>query len=132
MCLHAIQTSAGIIVFSILYGFFSGGLISLQSACVAQITPDMSMIGIKIGLLMAICSFGYVTDLISLGDCSLPRLISCSRRVLTGCPIGGALISSSGGAFGGFIDFSSIILLAGAFLVLCARLVAERSIFKVF
>lgn len=58
MCLHAIHTATGIIVFSVLYGFFSGGLISLQSACVAQITPDINMIGVKIGLLMAICSFG--------------------------------------------------------------------------
>lgn len=58
MCLHAIQTAAGIMVFSVLYGFFSGGLISLQSACVAQITPDVNMIGVKIGLLMATCSFG--------------------------------------------------------------------------
>lgn len=60
MCLHAIKTPAGIIVFSVLYGFLSGGLISLQSACVAQITSDMNMIGIKIGVMMAICSFGYV------------------------------------------------------------------------
>lgn len=58
MCLHAIETATGIIVFSVLYGFFSGGLISLQSACVAQITPDLNMIGVKIGLLMAICSLG--------------------------------------------------------------------------
>lgn len=58
LCLHAIQTSAGIIVFSVLYGFFSGGLISLQSACVAQITPDLNLIGVKIGVMMAICSFG--------------------------------------------------------------------------
>ena len=64
MCLHAIKTPAGIIVFSVLYGFFSGGLISLQSACVAQITSDMNAIGIKIGLLMAICSFGYVASVI--------------------------------------------------------------------
>ncbi|KAL8734405.1 MAG: hypothetical protein Q9181_003226 [Wetmoreana brouardii] len=58
MCLHAIKTATGIIVFSALYGLFSGGLISLQSACVAQITSDLNMIGVKIGLLMAICSFG--------------------------------------------------------------------------
>ena len=58
MCLHAIKTPAGIIVFSVLYGFFSGGLISLQSACVAQITPDLNQIGLKLGVMSAICSFG--------------------------------------------------------------------------
>ncbi|KAL8777577.1 MAG: hypothetical protein Q9194_002472 [Teloschistes cf. exilis] len=109
MCLHAIHTATGIIVFSVLYGFFSGGLISLQSACVAQITPDINMIGVKIGLLMAICSFG----------------------VLTGNPIGGALISGASGHFGGFIDFSGIILLFGAVLVLIARMTMDRKLYTI-
>ncbi|KAL8997005.1 MAG: hypothetical protein Q9188_006429 [Gyalolechia gomerana] len=109
MCLHAIETAAGIMVFSVLYGFFSGGLISLQSACVAQITPDINMIGDKIGLLMATCSFG----------------------VLTGNPIEGALISGGSGKFGAGIDFSGIILLFGAILVLIARLTMDRKLWKV-
>ncbi|KAL8725324.1 MAG: hypothetical protein Q9166_007430 [cf. Caloplaca sp. 2 TL-2023] len=58
MCLHTIKSATYIILFSALYGLFSGGLISLQSACVAQITSNMSMIGVKIGLMMAICSVG--------------------------------------------------------------------------
>ena len=64
MCLHAIKTATAIIAFSVLYGGFTGGLISLQSACVGQFTSDISMIGIKIGLLMAICSFGYVFNVV--------------------------------------------------------------------
>lgn len=63
MCLHAIEDATAIYAFSAVYGFFSGGLISLQSACVAQITADMNMIGIKIGLVMAVCSLAYVVTL---------------------------------------------------------------------
>ena len=126
MCLHAIQSAAGIIIFSILYGFFSGGLISLQTACVAQITPDMHMIGVKIGLMMAICSFGYVLDVVLMRRLVWLILFSC--RVLTGSPIGGALINASNGGYGALINFSGIILLFGAFLTLCARLTINRGI----
>lgn len=61
--LYGIKSVASIIVFAVLYGIFSGGLISLQSACIAQITPDHRIIGVKIGIMMAICSFGYVSQL---------------------------------------------------------------------
>jgi MFS family permease len=60
-CLYVITTPGAIIVFSTLYGIFSGGLISLQSPCIGQITPDHSIIGVKIGLMMELCSAGYVT-----------------------------------------------------------------------
>lgn len=99
LCLHAMRTKASIVAFAVLYGLFSGGLISLQSACVAQITKNMQMIGVRIGLMMAVCSVG----------------------VLTGSPIGGALVSANGGQFYGLIDFSGVILLAG-----CAVLFASR------
>ena len=127
MCLHAIRDATAIYVFSVLYGFFSGGLISLQSACVAQITDDMNMIGIKIGLMMAVCSFGYVIVLSSSCTAALTSLLS---RVLVGCPIGGALIASSSGSFGAFINFTGVILLFGALLVMSARLTVDRNVLR--
>ncbi|KAL2001856.1 hypothetical protein VTN02DRAFT_1121 [Thermoascus thermophilus] len=102
--LYGIKTPPTIISFSVLYGIFSGGLISLQSACVAQITPDTKTIGVRIGIMMAICSFGG----------------------LTGSPIGGALITRDHGGFTGLINFSAIILTAGAALILYARFLAVR------
>ena len=65
LILHAIKTPAGIIAFSALYGFFSGGLISLQSACVAQITEKKDMIGVRIGFMMAVCALGYVEQFLT-------------------------------------------------------------------
>jgi hypothetical protein len=58
LSLLAIETQPQIIAFSVLYGLFSGGLISLQSACIAQISPNKAIIGVKIGIMMAVCSVG--------------------------------------------------------------------------
>ncbi|KAJ3579187.1 hypothetical protein NPX13_g1384 [Xylaria arbuscula] len=77
LSLLAITTQPEIIAFSVLYGLFSGGLISLQSACIAAISPNKNMIGVKIGVMMAVCSVG----------------------VLIGNPIAGILLDRAGGEF---------------------------------
>lgn len=57
--LWVVMTSfAGQVMFAVLFGFSSGGLIPLGAACVAQITPDSEKIGLRIGGMMAICSLG--------------------------------------------------------------------------
>ncbi|RAK98500.1 monocarboxylate transporter [Aspergillus ibericus CBS 121593] len=98
-CLHAITGKGSIIAFSVLYGIFSGGLISLQAACVSQITADTRILGLRIGAMMAACSFAG----------------------LTGSPIAGALISHDHGAYGDMINFSGIVLSAGAIVLAGAR-----------
>ncbi|KAF4509486.1 hypothetical protein G6O67_003657 [Ophiocordyceps sinensis] len=56
------MTSLGaMIVFGILFGLLSGGLVPLGSACVAQTTPDMGHIGLRIGIMMAISSVGALS-----------------------------------------------------------------------
>jgi len=125
--LYGIKTPPAIISFSILYGISSGGLISLQSACVAQITPDTRTIGIRIGIMMAICSFGYVQFNLASIMRNLDIFYSTNSpcfRALTGSPIGGALIVRDSGGFTGLINFSAIILIGGAALVLCSRILA--------
>ncbi|VUC20227.1 unnamed protein product [Clonostachys rosea] len=44
------------IAFALLFGLFSGGIMPLSSTCVAQITPDMGYLGLRIGFMMAILS----------------------------------------------------------------------------
>ncbi|KAB8068905.1 major facilitator superfamily domain-containing protein [Aspergillus leporis] len=102
-CLYVITTPGAIIVFSTLYGIFSGGLISLQSPCIGQITPDHSIIGVKIGLMMELCSAGG----------------------LTGSPIAGALLTANHGQWYGFIDFCASILTGGAVVTIASRIVAS-------
>lgn len=89
-----------LIAFATLFGLFSGGLVPLGSACVAQTTPDMGHIGLRIGAMMAFCSFG----------------------ALAGGPISGAIRDTSTGWVGVF-TFSSSLTLIGAFLLLGVRIV---------
>ena len=98
LCWPAMNSDAAIIVFAILYGFFSGGIVSLMSPCIAQITPHMDQFGTYLGMSMAI--FGIAG--------------------LTGTPICGSLIQS----YGGFIQvsiFSGVVMLLGTVLVGGAR-----------
>jgi len=55
--MFVITTSNGIIAFSVFYGLFSGGLLSLYLACVAQVTPNLNLIGLKNGILGVFVSF---------------------------------------------------------------------------
>lgn len=50
------NTLGTLIVFSVLYGFFSGAFISVVTPCVAQIS-DMREIGSRIGVMYSILSF---------------------------------------------------------------------------
>ncbi|KPM42067.1 hypothetical protein AK830_g4504 [Neonectria ditissima] len=56
-----LKTLAGQVTFALLYGFCSGGLVPLGSACVAQTTVDMGHLGLRIGVMMALCSPGALT-----------------------------------------------------------------------
>ncbi|KAI1391906.1 major facilitator superfamily domain-containing protein [Hypoxylon trugodes] len=100
LALMAMTTQNTIIVFSALYGFFSGGLISLQSGAVAKLTSDMSTVGIKIGVTMAVCSVG----------------------VLIGGPIGGALLATDNGNYQYLIIFAGVTLSIGSALFLVSRI----------
>lgn len=60
-CWVAMTTLSSMIAFTLLFGLFSGGLIPLGSACVAQTTPDMGHIGLRIGFMMAFASFSALS-----------------------------------------------------------------------
>ncbi|KAK8205025.1 major facilitator superfamily domain-containing protein [Phyllosticta capitalensis] len=100
---------AGTVTFSVLFGLFSGGLISLQATCVTRITPHLNVIGLRIGLMLAICSFG----------------------ALTGAPLGGALLSDRTD-WDGFLGFTAASLLFGALLAIWARFKGEKRLMAAF
>ncbi len=90
LCWPAITSSASIIVFAVLYGFSSGGIISLMSPCIAQITPHVNQFGTYLGMAMAI--FGIAG--------------------LVGTPICGALIQLHDSYTSASI-FSGVVMLSG-------------------
>ncbi|KAL7786644.1 major facilitator superfamily domain-containing protein [Trichoderma ceciliae] len=98
-CWVTMTSLRAMIAFAVLFGLFSGGLIPLGSACVAQTTPDMGHIGLRIGFMMAFASFG----------------------ALSGGPASGAIKDSTGSWFA-VHSFSASITLLGALMLLGVRL----------
>ncbi|EXJ81382.1 hypothetical protein A1O3_07673 [Capronia epimyces CBS 606.96] len=109
LCWGATKSNAAILVFAILFGFFSGAIISLMNACVAQITPDPRQIGAHIGVLSFICGFAG----------------------LSGSPISGAIATE----YNSYVDsgyFGGASMILGAFIVVAARLGPKERKLKVF
>ncbi|KAH6686659.1 riboflavin transporter MCH5 [Plectosphaerella plurivora] len=92
------KNNASIIAYMVVFGFSSGGFISLAPALVAQIS-DIRQIGIRTGVVFAIQSFG----------------------ALTGSPIGGAIVAAQGGSYLGLQLFCGITMVASASVLCYAR-----------
>ncbi|KAJ5682414.1 hypothetical protein N7462_005579, partial [Penicillium macrosclerotiorum] len=87
-----------IIVYAILFGFSSGAYVSLAAALVVKISP-FPEIGYRTGLLFLFSSIGGLTT----------------------SPIAGAILSHDHGSYTGMKVFAGVFLIAGASLVLAAR-----------
>jgi len=92
-----------ILVFSGIYGFFSGAFISVINPCIAQIS-DIKWIGTRIGMFYSLIS--------------LPALI--------GGPIGGAMLAK--GSYNGMIAFSGTVMVAGSFLIFASKLMVDSRV----
>jgi MFS family permease len=88
-----------VIVFTVLYGFGSGAYVSIMPTLVAEITSDMSKLGVRNGTSFAIISIA----------------------ALIGAPIGGALIKACDGRFWGLQVFAGLTLGSGTILILATR-----------
>lgn len=53
-CLGVVKTSGGFVAFAIVFGFFSGGGISLVPPAIGSLAKDMSEIGTRIGIALAL------------------------------------------------------------------------------
>jgi len=86
-----------------LYGFFSGTLVSLPPACIVSLTEpsDMSKIGVRMGMVFSVIGFA----------------------TLTGTPIAGALISRDNGGYTYAIVFSGVSMFLGSALLIVSRVV---------
>ncbi|KAF5677190.1 monocarboxylate transporter [Fusarium heterosporum] len=93
-----VKDTAGIVVFAVIFGFSSGGYISLVPALVAQLS-DIRQIGTRVGAAFAIASFG----------------------ALTGSPIAGAIVSSQDGDYLGLKLFCGCAMGAGCVAFIVAR-----------
>lgn len=97
------SNAAGNIAFAVLYGFFSGGVVSLAWVVIASITPDLSRLGTRLGMVSILKGVGS----------------------LIGPPISGAIVKSTGQYLGVQL-FSAFGIMITAVLSVCMRLVIAR------
>ncbi|KAF3763283.1 MFS general substrate transporter [Cryphonectria parasitica EP155] len=94
----AANSSAAIVVFIALFGFASGGFVSLMPTLIAQLS-DIRQIGVRTGTGMAVMSFG----------------------ALTGSPIAGAIVQAQGGGYLGLQLFCGLCMAVSVLVYLLAR-----------
>ncbi|KAG0651361.1 Aspyridones efflux apdF [Hyphodiscus hymeniophilus] len=102
LCWIGIHNTPGIVLFSVLYGFFSGGFVSLPGTALASLTPDLARLGTRIGMYSMICSIGS----------------------LVGAPISGAILGDTG-SFLGLQLFSGTTMFLTGVLLLVTRISRE-------
>jgi len=102
--LFGVSNVAGVAVFAVLYGFFSGAVLSLVSPTLASLSPHPSQIGVRLGLAFFIGSV-------------------CN---LTGTPIDGALLTAGPYYWYRPIIFSATVILVGAFVIGVGRTLNAR------
>lgn len=85
----------GLIAFALLYGFFSGGFVSMPPVAVTSLTKDMSKLGTRMGQCFFIAAFG----------------------LLLGTPVSGAILKASGNWLGVQLFSGVAIFLTGTLLI---------------
>ncbi|KAJ4469976.1 major facilitator superfamily domain-containing protein [Lentinula edodes] len=89
----------GMLAFAIIYGFFSGGFVSVSAPVAASFSYNVGEVGTRIGLMTFVCSFG----------------------LLTGNPISGAILDPPRYNWVKPVVFSAVTVLAGTLFLLLAR-----------
>ncbi|KAJ3541980.1 hypothetical protein NM208_g4342 [Fusarium decemcellulare] len=108
-CWAAVETSAGLYVFAIIYGWIAAALQALFPAVATTMTPDPSRTGTRVGMILGIVSFSN----------------------LTGPAICGAIINKQGGKYLGAEMFAASSILLGAIMALAARIAKTGLVLKV-
>ncbi|CAN6670038.1 probable transporter Mch4p [Trichomonascus vanleenenianus] len=101
-----VQSTAGLIVFALFYGFFSGTYVSLPPATLSALSPDMSKIGTRLGMAFFVIGFG----------------------VLIGSPVAGAINTRQHGEYLGVQIFSGVSIIVALMFLLLARLFISREL----
>jgi len=93
-----VDSEAGLIIWSLLYGAFSGAFVSLQPASIVSITAEMGMVGGRLGTNTFFAALG----------------------ILVGTPVAGAIVEQAE-SWAGMQSFCGAMLLLSALLVCATR-----------
>ncbi|KZT25256.1 MFS monocarboxylate transporter-like protein [Neolentinus lepideus HHB14362 ss-1] len=96
----SVKSAAGVVLYALVFGFFSGSYVSVIPAGTASLTKDMATIGIRIGMSFFVVGFAG----------------------LFGTPVVGAIISRQGGStYWGAATFSGLVCFIGVAFLVWAR-----------
>lgn len=90
-----IKNLPGMIIFAILYGFFSGGFVSLAPVAIISLTPDIRTLGTRMGQSFFVSSLG----------------------LLVGSPVAGEILNKTGSYLGLQLFSGLTVVLTGVLLV---------------
>jgi MFS family permease len=96
----AIHETAGLFMFAGIYGFASGGFVSLPPPTIVSLSPNLSVLGTRMGMCFAVSSLG----------------------LLIGTPISGQILSKAH-SWAGLQAFSGATIFLTAVIILCTRVV---------
>lgn len=100
-----IMNLAGLVVFALLYGMFSGGIVSVTPSAVMTMSPDISRVGTRLGMTFTVTG----------------------SAILIGTPIAGAILGEfTESEWNGVIGYSAGGLTVGSLLYGASRLVLYR------
>ena len=60
LCWIRITSAAGLVIFCVLYGFFTGAFVSLHGPVIVSLSDDISRIGTRIGMLLGFAAVGVL------------------------------------------------------------------------
>ncbi|KAL9110016.1 MAG: hypothetical protein Q9227_005355 [Pyrenula ochraceoflavens] len=103
-----VHSNASLIILTLLYGFTSGGFVSLPPVAIVWLTKDLSRVGTRMGMCFAIFSLG----------------------LLVGAPSSGAILSHTG-KYIGLQLFSGVTLMLTGLLLVVTRVVTVGTKLKV-
>ncbi|KAK9462015.1 major facilitator superfamily domain-containing protein [Lipomyces oligophaga] len=98
-CWLAANSVSGVVLICIFYGFFSGTFVSLPPACLTSLSPDIRILGTRMGMAFFFASLG----------------------LLVGTPVAGALLEHNGFSFTHTIIFSATIVVAAGVMAVFTR-----------
>lgn len=104
-CWQKAQSNGPIIAFAVLYGFFSGAIVSVMTACFAQIPKSPGDIGTYLGQGLLVVSIG----------------------ALIGPPVSGVMVSQYHG-FSQVSNFCGAVTIAGGLCVVLVKMTTEEGI----
>ncbi|KAL2867851.1 MCT family MFS transporter [Aspergillus lucknowensis] len=105
----SVKNLGNLLATSIMYSFFSGGLMALPPAVLVALSPSLNQIGVRVGMALTIGSLG----------------------VLIGSPIAGAILTRQSKSDGvGGLEYTGTLVFTGIALLICGAFMSGTRVIK--